>query len=568
MTRARLAAAALAGLVLVPTAHADEATPPPPAAEATDAAADDLAPPPRTQLEAWDLPPGADLAALGAELTPRRYAAPRDHTELVVTGALRVRGVARYNHDLDAGLDAAGQPLYPVPPGGGQWTDSGDLRARTDLAFYGAGVGVAVKARIDWLDDVGLGADPVAGTGRAPTPTVSPGQRSTRAVSIERAWGEVLTPLGVLAAGRMGAHFGLGMVASGGDCDDCSGGDAADRLAFVSPLLGHLVAVSYDLTASGPFTANRAEDAVIDVEPSDDVRTWTGALLRVAAPATRLRRAEAGRLTLEYAAYLTRRTQDRDVPASYLPVAGTGVVDGVGPGELVARGFVATSVGGWLRVTTARWRVEAEVAALRARVAQPSLIPGVELTQAATSRQLGLAVQTELRLGPAAVGLDGGLASGDDAPGFGAFPEPGAPAAAAGALDGPQASFPRDTTVDNFRFHPDYHVDQILFREIIGTVTDAVYLRPHGAVTVLDLGHGRLEAGAALIASWAMAAASTPSGAAGLGVEVDPWLAYRSRDGLRVAVEAGVLLPGPGFDRPGQAAGTASALRARVGFHF
>jgi hypothetical protein len=151
MTRARLATAALAGLVLAPTAHADEGAPPPPAAEATDAAADDLAPPPRTQLEAWDLPPGADLAALGAELTPRRYAAPRDHTELVVTGALRVRGVARYNHDLDAGLDAAGQPLYPVPPGGGQWTDSGDLRARTDLAFYAAGVGVAVKARIDWL---------------------------------------------------------------------------------------------------------------------------------------------------------------------------------------------------------------------------------------------------------------------------------------------------------------------------------------------------------------------------------------------------------------------------------
>ena len=30
----------------------------------------------------------------------------------------------------------------------------------------------------------------------------------------------------------------------------------------------------------------------------------------------------------------------------------------------------------------------------------------------------------------------------------------------------------RDTTVDNFRFHPDYHVDRILFREIIGTVTE------------------------------------------------------------------------------------------------
>ena len=49
----------------------------------------------------------------------------------------------------------------------------------------------------------------------------------------------------------------------------------------------------------------------------------------------------------------------------------------------------------------------------------------------------------------------------------------------AGQLDGPQANLPRDHTVDNFRFHPDYHIDQILFREIIGTVTDAIYVRPH-----------------------------------------------------------------------------------------
>ena len=50
-----------------------------------------------------------------------------------------------------------------------------------------------------------------------------------------------------------------------------------------------------------------------------------------------------------------------------------------------------------------------------------------------------------------------------------------------GQFDGPQANLPRDRTVDNFRFHPDYHIDQILFREIIGTITDAIYIRPHAA---------------------------------------------------------------------------------------
>src|SRR5256885_3400453 len=38
------------------------------------------------------LPVGADLADLGAELTPRLYAAPRDKTEIVLHGALRARG--------------------------------------------------------------------------------------------------------------------------------------------------------------------------------------------------------------------------------------------------------------------------------------------------------------------------------------------------------------------------------------------------------------------------------------------------------------------------------------------
>src|SRR5262249_19617837 len=60
------------------------------------------------------LPIGADLAALGAELTPRQYAAPRDKTEVIVHGALRTRGAYLYNLDLDRGLDAQGKPLFPV----------------------------------------------------------------------------------------------------------------------------------------------------------------------------------------------------------------------------------------------------------------------------------------------------------------------------------------------------------------------------------------------------------------------------------------------------------------------
>ncbi|MBA3819868.1 MAG: alpha/beta fold hydrolase, partial [Deltaproteobacteria bacterium] len=464
------------------------------------------------------LPVGADLAAIGAELTPRRYAAPREGLELVLHGGLRVRETGLYNLDLDRGLDSRGQPIYPVPLGGGQLLDAGDLRARTDLTVHAAGVGVAVKARIDWLDNVSLGGDPDLANG---SPATSTGQRPT-AVVVKRVWGEALTPFGILAAGRMGAHFGLGITANGGDCDDCDKGDAADRVAFVSPLAGHLVAAAYDVAARGPFTRSRDAGHAVALEPSDQVAGFTLAVLKVHSPAALGRRAEAGRTSVEYGAYVGRRTQDDDVPASYLPTATPPTM--FTSDDLVARGFSATATGGWFRITNAHVRLEAEATYARARIEQPSLIPGTEITVPVTSSQLGIAMQSELLLGRSRLGFDAGYASGDDAPGFGAFPVVGEAAPMAGAFDGAQANLPRDRTVDNFRFHPDYRIDQILFREIIGTVTDAIYLRPHARTTLLTAGAGRLEAAAALIASWAVEASSTPSGARGLGIELDPEL--------------------------------------------
>ncbi|HEY5926643.1 MAG TPA: TIGR04551 family protein [Kofleriaceae bacterium] len=505
---------------------------------------------------------GADLAALGAELTPRLYAAPREKLQLVVHGMFRLREMGLYNLDLDRGLDSTGQPLFPVPLSGGQFLDAGDMRARTDLAAYAPGVGVAVKARIDWLDNVALGGSPDLAGG---SPATSSGQRPTTVV-LKRAWGEALTPVGTLAVGRMGTHFGLGILANGGDCEDCDHGDAADRFAFVSPLAGHLVAIAYDITSRGPFTPSRDGGHPIEIEQTNTTSGPTFALLRVHSPATLARRAAAGRTSIEYAAYLTRRAQLNDVPASYLPTATPPTM--FTSADLVARNFTATGTGGWFRISNARVRIEAELAVLRARVGQPSLIPGAEITVPVTSQQLGLAVQTELLAGPAQVGVDAGYASGDDAPGFGAFPKPGQTATMPGAFDGPQADPPRDRTVDNFRFHPDFRIDQVLFREIIGTVTDAVYLRPHVRATLLRVGAGKLEAIAALIVSSAVQPTSTPSGERPLGIEIDPELRYANRDGFVINFAYGLLLPGAAFDGTALPAKPAHAMRLRMGFQF
>src|SRR5262249_23248633 len=160
----------------------------------------------------------------------------------------------------------------------------------TDLAVYARGVGVAVKARIDWLDNVALGGDPDLAGG---SPATSNGQRPT-AVVLKRAWGEALTPPGAFAGGRVGAHFRPGIAAPGGDCEDCDDGNAADRVAFVSPLAGHLVAAAYDIASRGPFTGSRDGTRRIALEPTDRAAGPTLAILKVHSPAALARRAAAG----------------------------------------------------------------------------------------------------------------------------------------------------------------------------------------------------------------------------------------------------------------------------------
>jgi uncharacterized protein (TIGR04551 family) len=517
---------------------------------------------------------GNGYADLGQELLLRRFASPREKTEIDLGGYFRMRGESLYNLDLDHGLTPSGDPLFPVPVADptAQSLHNADTRLRTDLRIYPKGAGMAITVRVDVLDNLALGSTPEGkpATGRAPNPAGSPGQNPpAEAMRIKRAFGEALLPIGVLAAGRMGAHWGLGLLANGGDCEGCDGGDAADRIAFVTPIAGHHWAVSFDLTATGPVTRRKDQARAIDIEPSDDVRTVTFAVFRQRSESSRLRRRRAGVASIEYGAYLSHRWQDNDIPSDYLPTAAPVPIDA---GQVMHRGYRATAVDAFARFTFPSLEVAVEAAYLNARVDQPSLIPGVLLDRPVTSNQVGMAVTSRYGAEEArfTAGFDFGYASGDDAPGFGAFPEPGATEAMPGDLDGPQASLPADSTVDNFRFHPDYRIDRILFREIIGTVTDAIYLRPHMRYTLLDLGHGRLTADVALIASWAAEAASTPGGARALGVEIDPGLRYETKDGFRVALEHGLFLPGAGFDVRGGGPGAnpAQMVRVRMGYYF
>ena len=483
-----------------------------------------------------------------------------------IHGAFRIRGEMFYNMDLDRGPTPSGQLFFPVPLSDpkGQILTAADMRFRTDLAVYAPGGGVAAKVRLDVPDNLSLGGYPDG------IPSASTTQQPPEfAARLKRAYMEVLTPVGVLAAGRMGAQWGLGILSNGGDCLDCDSGDSADRIAFLSPIGGHVFAMAFDLSASGPFTKRGTQGRVVDIDPSDDVRSVTFALLNFRNDLARERRRKAGKTTFEYGAFAAYRWQDKDIPVGYLPVSSGTTLSAT---QVMQRGYNATALDAWARLTLPNGRIELEAAFLFAHVEQPSLLPGALLRRPVDSFQWGAAIESDFGRPESDFGggFDVGVASGDPAPGFGVRQDPLAKQPSKGDLDGPQGNPPLDNRIDNFRFHPDYRVDRILFREIIGTVTDAVYLRPHIRYTALDLGSSKVTLSLTGIASFALEASSTPGGQSPLGVEIDPTIAYRHRDGFGVALEHAVLFPLAGLDNTelNLKAAPAQVLRVRANYAF
>jgi uncharacterized protein (TIGR04551 family) len=239
---------------------------------------------------------------------------------------------------------------------------------------------------------------------------------------------------------------------------------------------------------------------------------------------------------------VSHRWQKNDVPAAYLPTAQPLPITA---SQVMYRGYTATAIDTWFRLTTRKFRLEAEGAILFAKAEQGSLIPGVLLNKPVLSRQIGVAVESEVGApeDTFGAGIDLGYASGDPAPGFGVTQGINAKVPRPGDIDGPQANPPYDNRVDNFRFHPDYRIDRILFREIIGTVTDAFYVRPHVRANIVKIGPSHLRAQVAAVASFAVEANSAPGGKSPLGVEIDPTLFYGSRDGFSAALDYAALFP-------------------------
>lgn len=473
--------------------------------------------------------------------------------KLILDGYLRVRGDVFNDLDLSRGpTPSTGQPIFPTPAAGGNdhTITAADMRVRLEPTLE-VGQAVRVHLRVDVLDNVGFGSTPdvlpsyssyALATENASSP--QGGLNALKdAIAVKQAWGEVILPFGVLSAGRMGAlvSWGTGFFVNNGDCLGCDYGDSGDRIALTVPILNHYVTAMYELSASGPYIVPAAQP--IDLDRRAQVNTAALAIARIDSVEAQRRKLRAGRTLVNYGILASYRRQDLDAPAWTQP---GGLTRSYTASDFVARDLESFAGDAWFMVHAGGFRAELEFATVLGRIGNATNSPGVSFRAPVTATQLGGVASLSYAFNwPLRLRVEVGFASGDDAPGFGINGTP--ILTQKGDIDGGQVHPPNDMTIDNFRFHPDYHVDLILWRRIIGAVTDGVYVRPSLWVGPFGSANHHVSFELAFIESNALDATSPPGQATHLGEEIDLSMRYRYERGFETSIQYGVFVPGAGF---------------------
>lgn len=511
---------------------------------------------------------------------------------------LELNGYYRFRYDLfvraglNQGLDPMGYSLFPrflTDPTASGTQNTANMRFRLDPTFN-VSEEIRIRGTFDFLDNVILGSTPLGSprndidfTSNSQVPPVTGVNSFANALAVKRVWAEVQTPIGLLSFGRMPSQWGMGIFAHAGNGLDDDLGDSVDRLQLAIPmgsLLGGLTLIPmYDSASSGittdsmtPSQTGRATGQGVDLDPADDVGALGLKVLHLDSPDEVRRKLEKGAASLSYGAWLSYRSQRFTLPFYRLGgdpyqsqytysydfgggVAGTNTI-ALPP---VRRGASSYTLDLWFSLETPRLKLEMEVVGISGRIADATTMPGFPLGPV-DILQAGGALRANYKFaeGRFTLGFEGGVASGDPSPGFGNYPgrtacaytaQPGAVGNTIvvctpqqpGDIDGRQYGYgDAKPAWTNYRFNPAYRVDLLLWRELIGGVTDGWYVKPTLRWEMLP----GLVGTAQVVYSQAMLASSTPSALhTPLGVELDVGLSYASDDGFVARVDYGYLQP-------------------------
>jgi uncharacterized protein (TIGR04551 family) len=514
----------------------------------------------------------------------------------VVDGYFRVRPDLFYKFDLNRAPDPGGHTLWPISPlSAREKTVAGaNMRFRFEPTLN-VSEEVRVRLQIDALDNLVMGTTPEYAFSRSEradysvlTETQNPPTSGINAfrdsIAVKRAYGEVATPIGVIRFGRMGSQFGLGILHNDGNCLDCDHGDTVDRIQFVTePLPGIFLTPMLDFNVEGPTSARALEGGQPwDLSQGDDAHSYVLAIARRDTDQQVRAKLESNQAVLNWGVHVTYRTQRND-PADFLGAPFT--TEGGGATNLgyLARGATLWMPDVWARYEQKDFRLELEVASIFGTIGHVNRTNGAVTDLQVL--QFGAVAQGEYRLMGGRLRLQGevGYASGDPRPGMGNLPSRLGSGpdglTAPGDIEGPQhacrttGGCDEDKDIRNFRFDRDYRVDLILWREILGRITDAIYVKPSAEYEVAD---GLYLFGSAIY-SRAVFLSSTPAAGTAaadpsLGIEFDGGARYQTEDGFFASVQAGILFPLGGLGQPQQFSAVeleaATAFRGSLGVKF
>ncbi|NOZ85939.1 MAG: TIGR04551 family protein [Deltaproteobacteria bacterium] len=457
---------------------------------------------------------------------------------------------------------------------------------------------VRIFATIDMLDNLVLGSTPDsypfpgdAGLGAFSQTQVPPasGVNSLKdSIQVKRIWGEIKTPLGVFRVGRMGSQWGMGLLANAGNKYDDDYGDSVDRVMFITgyPAWDLYVVPAMDWVNEGPTSARHEtpQGQPFDLDQLDDANQYILAVVRKQSDEDIKKDLEKRGWALNGGMYNVFRKQVLAIESwSYDNEVRDSTWSKVekDPSVIDPRNAELWVHDIWARLDVGRLafidkiKLEVEGVWLHGDIGSYEPNTGmISNPKPVEINQIGFVGDLEAGMFDQSlkVGFQVGYASGDMHSGFGVYP----------FYDSQKDDDDHDgkREINNFRFDPDYHVDLILWREIIGTVTDAIYFKPRVQYELVP----GLGAKAAWIYSMAEKAHSTPSAGYGekplpnasnsLGLEMDVSLFYHADEGYDVDLEYGVLFPFDGMERRGpgrryiNGPDPAQTIQFRVTWHF
>ena len=524
-------------------------------------------------------------------------------------GYLRMRGEFFNGLNLGRGADQAGYSLFPSPfigaDTGNKSQSDINMRFRFEPTLE-VSEDLSVYSQLDILDNILLGSDPISDSyidQFTPISVLAKG-RASGVVKVKRVWGRVNTQLGEFLFGRMGYHWGLGILHNDGNCLDCDYGDTYDRVAFAPrEFKGHHASLMFDLLSKGQGTTGEHGELgrTVDLDTLDDGYRIALEITRLDTPEEAKRKLDANDWVLNYGLLLDYRTQVWDTPVQgSLDVTDTTLGGaGVSRARVVRRGGKLYQPDAFVSLRKRKFRFDAELATTLGSIGShqtredlTGLDPNVALSlqQPITFTQFGFAMQTDVSLLPAdalLIGVEAGGASGDrGAYGFGARPwrsgsgaaQPAAVGQAtsnvtkAGDIDGSHIDFSNPDAshgrINNFVFNRAFNVDMILWRNLVTSVASGWYLKPslRYRPTGRKTGGGDdtgFELLASVIYSQAWYSENTPGLHKPLGVEANVGITYDTSDRFHAGLAYGILLPFSGLGNPDTKATGSIAHAAR-----